>query len=207
MSLYSIRQALAALMVAVLVSACGGSGSAAPPPAGGITVTPGDGTATVTWVSTPDVKYWLFYAPSASISSTDWINVPGSRAILDVTSPYVVTGLANGYTYSFTVNARNGDGPGGPGTPSVTAVARPAGATWNAGDKLGSNTIRSITYGTSTADSLGYYMAVGDGGSTYRSSNGVSWTGIGAASATSMNAATYTLSKFMVVGNAGTISC
>ena len=73
------------------------------------------------------MKYWLFYAPSTSITSTDWINIPGSRALLNVTSPYVVTGLANGYTYSFTVNGRNGDGPGGAGNqfvdPHVGAVA------------------------------------------------------------------------------------
>ena len=131
MSFFSIRQALAAFCVAVMVSACGGSGSSAPPPAGGITVTPGDGTATVTWTSAPDVKYWLFYAPSTSITSTDWINIPGSRALLNVTSPYVVTGLANGYTYSFTVNGRNGDGPGGAGSPSVSIIPRPAGEFWS----------------------------------------------------------------------------
>ena len=77
----SLRQTLATLMVAVLVSACGGSGgSSAPAPSGGITVTPGDGTATISWTMTPGVKYWLFYAPNKTITSTDWINVPGSRA-------------------------------------------------------------------------------------------------------------------------------
>ena len=126
----SLRQSLATLMVAVLVSACGGSGgSSAPAPAGGITVTPGDGTATITWSMAPGVKYWLFYAPNKTITTTDWINVPGSRAVLDVTSPYVVTGLANGFTYYFTVNGRNGDGPGGPGSPTVSIVPRPAGET------------------------------------------------------------------------------
>lgn len=202
----SLRQTLAALMVAVLVSACGGSsGSSAPAPAGGITVTPGDGAATVTWTMVPGVKYWLFYAPSSTLSTTDWINVPGARAILDVTSPYVLTGLANGFNYSFTVNGRNGDGPGGPGSPTVTVVPRPAGATWKPGDTLGSNTIRSITYGTSS-DTVGYYFAVGDAGSTYRSTNGITWTGLPAVNvSTNMNAAVFSLSKFMAVGANGSI--
>ncbi len=202
----SLRQTLATLMVAVLVSACGGSGgSSAPPPAGGITVTPGDGAATVTWTMVPGVKYWLFYAPSSTISTTDWVNVPGARAILNVTSPYVLTGLANGFNYSFTVNGRNGDGPGGAGSPSVTIVPRPAGATWKPGTSLGSNTMRSITYGTST-DLVGYYFAVGDAGSTYRSTDGLTWTGLAAVNAsTSMHAAIYSLSKFIVVGTNGSI--
>ena len=205
MSFTSIRQALTAAVVAVLVSACGGSGSSAPPPTGGITVTPGDGTATVTWTAAPGVKYWLFYAPSSTISSVDWINIPGSRAILDVTSPYVLTGLANGYTYSFTVNGRNGDGPGGPGAPTVSIIPRPAGATWSSGSSMGANTMRSITYGISTADALGYYVSFGDAGSTYRSTNGITWNAIAPAASTQLNAAAYTLSKFIAVGDGGKI--
>jgi hypothetical protein len=205
MSFFSIRQAFAALCVAVLVSACGGNGSSAPPPAGGITVTPGDGTATVTWTSVPDVKYWLFYAPSTSITSTDWINIPGSRALLNVTSPYVVTGLANGYVYSFAVNARNGDGPGGAGTPSVSVVPRPAGEFWTPGSALGSNTIRNISYGTGS-DQLGYYFAVGDAGSTYRSTDGKAWTALPSAANSNLNASIFTFSKFIAVGSGGTIT-
>ena len=201
----SLRQTLATLMVAVLVSACGGSGSSAPPPAGGITVTPADGAATVTWTMVPGVNYWLFYAPSNTISTTDWINVPGARAILNVSSPYVLTGLANGFNYSFTVNGRNGDGPGGPGSPTMTVMPRPAGATWKAGTSLGSNTIRSITYGTG-ADAAGYYFAVGDAGSTYRSTDGITWAGLPAVNVgTNMNAAIFGLSKFIVVGANGNI--
>lgn len=206
MSFFSIRQAFAALCVAVLVSACGGNGSSAPPPVGGITVKPGDGTATITWTSAPGVKYWLFYAPSATISSTDWINIPGSRAIIDVTSPYVVTGLVNGYTYSFTVNGRNGDGPGGAGSPAVSIVPRPAGETWTVGGSLGTNTLRSMAYGVNSTDSLGYYVAVGDAGSTYRSTDGLTWTALASAANVNLNAVLYTLGKFIAVGASGTIT-
>ena len=201
----SLRQTLATLMVAVLVSACGGSGSSAPPPAGGITVVPGDGAATVTWEAVPDVKYWLFYAQSKTLNTADWTTVPGSRAILNATSPYVVTGLANGFSYSFTVNGRIGDGAGGPGSPTVTIIPRPAGANWKAGTTLGGSTMRSVAYGTA-ADTKGYYFAVGDGGGTYRSLDGLTWTGIPATTTTDPRAALFALSKFIVVGTNGSIS-
>lgn len=205
MSLSSVRQALAALFVAVLVSACGGSGSSAPAPVGGITVKPGDGTATVTWTMDPNVKYWVFYAPSTSISTSDWTTKLGSVAVMNVTSPYVVSGLANGYTYSFTVNGRTGDGPGGPGSPSVSIVPRPAGETWSAPVALGSNTLRSITYGTSSADSLGYYLAVGDAGAAFKSTTGLGFSAVAMPSTAPLHAVTYTLSKFIAVGAGGTI--
>ena len=147
-SIYSARPSWAALLVALAVSACGGSGGPATPPQGGITVTEGDGQATVSWTATPDVKYWIFYAPTTSIDTRNWINTASAQAILNTTTPYVITGLTNGTTYSFTLNGRTGDGAGGEGTPSVTIVPRLAGATWaNVNGNFGGNTIRSIGYG------------------------------------------------------------
>ncbi len=207
MLLSSIRQALAALLVAFLVSACGGSGGAAPPPTGGVTVTPGDGAVTVTWNAQPGVKYWIFYAPLSgnfsSITTDNWTQIPGSVAVLNVTSPYVVTGLSNGFTYAFTVNGRTGDGPGGPGTPSVSSVPRPAGASWQTLANVGSNTLRGITYGTSSADLLGYYLTVGDSGAAYRSVDGVTWSGLDVSGGATLNAATYTFGNFIAAGPGG----
>lgn len=205
MFLSSVRQALAALFVAVLVSACGGSGGSAPPPTGGITVVPGDGKATITWQMDPNVKYWVFYGAASSISTTTWTNIPGAVSVMNVTSPYVVTGLANGYTYSFTVNGRTGDGPGGPGAASVSVVPRPAGQTWSAAKQLGTNTLRSITYGFSSADSLGYYLAAGDGGSTFKSTDGLNFVAAGTVPNTNVQASIYTLGKFIAVGAGGII--
>jgi len=203
----SIRHVLAAFLVAVLVSACGGgAGSSAPPPTGGVTVTPGDGVVTLTWNADPGVKYWVFYAPANSINTTDWLSVPNSRAILDVTSPYVVTGLTNGYTYAFAINGRVGDGPGGPGSQSVTAIPRPAGETWSSVGGIGNANMRGIAYGINPADTLAYYLAVGDSGNTYRSTDGLAWAGMGPAANTDMYAAINTFGKFIVTGAGGTIT-
>ena len=206
MFLSSVRQALAALFVAVLVTACGGSGDPAPAPTGGIAVSPGDGKATVTWQMDPNVKYWVFYAPTTSaITTANWTNFPGSVAAMNVSSPYVVTGLVNGFTYGFTVNGRTGDAAGGPGSPSVSIIPRPAGATWSAPQVLGSNTLRGITYGLSTADSLGYYLAAGDNGSAFKSRDGLTFTAAASVPNTNVNAVIYNLSKYMAVGASGII--
>ena len=116
MTFHALRHMLAAFLVILLVAACGGSGDKAAPPSGGMTVTPGDGKVTVTWNADPNVKYWLFYAPGSKISTTDFITIPGAKALMNVSSPYVLTGLVNNYPYTFAMNGRTGDGPGGAGT-------------------------------------------------------------------------------------------
>lgn len=207
MLFFSIRQAFAALLVAMLVSACGG-GSSAPPPTGGITVKAGDSTATVSWVMEPNVQYWVFYAPVSTkfpaVSTTDWINIPGAQAFINVKSPFVIPGLVNGLQYSFTVNARTGDGPGGPGATAVTALPRPAGTVWAKGGDTGTNSLRALTYGVGT-DALGYYLTMGDNGSAYKSTTGLTWTAVPAATTAQINSNIYTLGRFVGVGNAGTI--
>lgn len=208
--IHSVRPLGAALLVALVVSACGGSGSSAPPPPGGITVQAGDGQATVSWTATPDAKYWIFYAPATSIDSRNWLNVPNSKAILNTTTPYVVTELTNGTSYSFTLNTRIGEGPGGEGTPSITIVPRLAGATWaSMGSNFGGNTIRSIGYGAGGSNDngeiLNYYVAVGDNGTAWRSSDGITWSSIPSPTSGKLNAISY-LGKHITVGAGGFIA-
>lgn len=215
MSLFTVRRALGLALISLLLSACGGRGSSAPPPVGGITVTPGDGQVVVTWVAEPGVEYWMFYAPTSSISTTSLSNTSGLRGLINVTSPYIVTGLANGQLYSFTLDGRYDGGPGGPGTPSVSAVPRPAGTTWTAGAAMGSADMRGLAWGAITApaaaSSSNYYLAAGASGALYQSTDGVTTAGLNWTQNTSsgitanLNAAVYTLGKFIVVGDAGSI--
>ena len=204
MILRTLRLGFAVVLFSCLVSACGGRGSSAPPPAGGITVVPGDGQVTVTWTPDPGVDYWLFYAPTSSISTTTLSSTPGHRGVINVTSPYVLTGLTNGVTYSFTMDGRISGGPGGPGTPSVSAIPRPAGTTWLAGGTMGATDMHGIAYGTAS-NAIAYYLSVGNGGAMYQSTDGVSWTVIPGGIAANLNAALYALGKFMTVGAAGNI--
>ncbi len=192
---------VAAILTGLLVSGCGSTGHSAPPPAS-VTAVAGDGMVTLSWPMDPGVEYWLFYANSTSISTTNWISIPSARSVIGATSPYVVTGLTNGVVYSFTINGRTGGGPGGDGTPSVSAIPRLAGTAsaslpvpWVAGSALGTSDLRGVTWGTA-------FVAVGANGAMYSSSDGTAWTALNSGIATNLNAATYR-TIYLAAGDGG----
>ncbi|MBI3525669.1 MAG: hypothetical protein HY066_14315 [Betaproteobacteria bacterium] len=189
---------IAAVLAAFSLAGCLNSGSSAPPPAAGLTLTPGDSQITVTWDMTPGVDYWLFYAPASSISPSNWSSVPGARAAISVTSPYALTGLFNGITYSVSLNGRIDGGPGGPGTPSVSAVPRLAGSVWSAGAPLGASNLHAATFG-------GSHIAAGLGGIMYTSSDGKSWTPLSAVTSKDLYAAKYVNGAYLAAGAGGTM--
>lgn len=206
MTFKSIRSRLTALFVTVFLAGCLGGGNSAPPPTG-VTVVPGDGQVTVSWVGDPNVQYWILYAPGNSISTED-TNLPaGYNWKLNVTSPYVITGLVNGRTYAFAMNGRTDNGPGGASTASVTAVPRPAGGYWTAGAAAGINDLKGLTYGTSSDTSVNY-LAVGANNAMYKSLDGVSWTALTSPTAptlTNFTAAQYGLGYFLAAATNGNI--
>ena len=116
---------LASIANAAALVSCGNKGSEADPPPD-FTAIPGDGIVTIAFTAAPGVDYWLFYAPGTSVTTSNWSSI-GGMAVINVTSPYTVTGLANNTTYSFTVNGRKSGGPGGPGAPTKVATPRLAG--------------------------------------------------------------------------------
>jgi fibronectin type 3 domain-containing protein len=71
----------------------------------GITVTAGDGQATVAWSPvTGATSYSIYYATSAGVTT-----VTGTPFV-NAATPQVITGLTNGTTYYFVVVAQNGSG-------------------------------------------------------------------------------------------------
>jgi hypothetical protein len=182
---------IAAILAGLLVAGCGSSGHSADPPVNGINLVAGDGIITASWVMDPGVDYWVFFGPSPSISTSNWTTIPGSRSAINVSSPFVATGLLNGTLYSFTVNGRTNGGPGGPGTPSVSAIPRLAGtatatlpAPWSAGAALGANDLRGVTWGT-------VFVAAGANGAMFSSTDGATWTALNSGVATNLNAAVF----------------
>jgi hypothetical protein len=201
MFLRSLKLFIAALFTLAALVACGGGGSAAPA-ATGLKVTPGEGSATVTWDMVPGVEYWLFYAPTANIpadssATQKWIGLVGGGALINVSSPYVVSGLVNGTSYSFTINGRTDGGPGGPGAAPVAATPRIAGSTWTAGTPPTSKDLRSVTFGTT-------YVAAGTGGAMYSSADGATWNAINYTTGSNLNGASY-LSTYKLVGDGGVV--
>jgi hypothetical protein len=205
----SLWRLIATFLLALLVTACGGGngGSAAAPT--DFKATPGNGQVTIAWTAQPGVEYWMMYAQTAM--PIDIKNPPSNHVwATNITSPYVISGLTNGLTYSFAMNARTGGGKGGDQSASVSALPRYAGANWIPGTGLAASDWRGVAYGTSTADSLNYFMAVSYGGTVYKALDSVSlslsgygWTPVSAAPSLTYKAAINAFSKYIAVGAVG----
>jgi hypothetical protein len=200
---------VAAILAGLLVAACGGRGNSAAPPAS-LDAVAGDGIVTVSWPMESGVDYWMFYANSPSISTSNWTTIPGSKSVIGAVSPFVATGLSNGAVYSFTINGRVNGGPGGEGTPSVSAIPRLAGtvtanlpAPWSAGAALGPNDLRGVTFGTVVvAGSV--FVAVGANGVMFSSTDGTKWTPLISGVTTNLNAAVFR-GAFLAAGDGGAL--
>lgn len=191
-----IAAILMALGAALFLSGCEVGSTAEPPEAVEVQAIAGDGSVTLTWEMTPGVEYWAFSAAADVITPENCSSLPECKTILSVTSPLVVSGLTNGTTYSFTINGRIDGGAGGPGSASVSAVPRMAGATWNAGAALGTADLHGVTYGAA-------FLAVGAGGALLSSTNAIEWTALPSGVATDLSAAVYGNSSYVVAGKGG----
>ena len=197
-----IKLLLSVLLATTLVLACGGD--SAPAPAAGITVTVAESSVTVRWNMDVGVDYWLFYGPTnltpADTSTMNgWIGLPGGGTLTNVSSPYVVTGLADGVSYSFSVNGRTNSGPGGAGSPPVAVTPRLAGATWTTAQAVSVSDLRCVTSNGSTS-----YIAAGTGGAMFLSADGSTWNAINYQTSNRLNAAIYQ-GGYRLVGDGGLI--
>ncbi|HUY02534.1 MAG TPA: hypothetical protein VMV33_04550 [Rhodocyclaceae bacterium] len=199
-----------AIAAALVLASCNVTnlGSSADAPTD-VVVKAGDGSATLTWTMQPGVQYWLFRAAVPGITTANWTTLPEARAIINATSPQLVTGLVNGENYSFTINARTDNGPGGAGSPALAATPRLAGNAWSLGTPLGSGQLNAVTYGvetdTTTGNIVPHYVAVGAGGAMYSSLDGLTWTAINYAVGTNLNAATFSGTVYLAAGDGGTM--
>ncbi len=180
----------------------GGSSSAAPPT--NVAVVAKDSRVVVTWDMQPGVQYWIWKAAAADVTPQTCSQLPLCTTLINVSSPATISGLTNGTLYSFSVNSRINGGPGGAGSPAVSATPRLAGATWSSGTALGSSALRGVTYGA-------MFVAVGDGGQSYSgtlnsSINGITWTPLTNVPST-LNAVNYdgAHAKYLSVGTNGTV--
>jgi len=212
MRLQSFKVIASLLVAAAIMVGCGG-GSPAPAPAN-LKAVPTESTVTLTWDATPGVEYWVFYAPTVyapadNSNMSRWFNLPGGAVVLNVSSPYTLTGLGNGVGYSFTVNGRTGGGPGGPAANTVTASPRMGGSIWTPAAAASTQNLRGATYG-------GTYVAVGNGGTILSSTNATAWTAVTSPTTQTLNGVSYfpvaatvngvatTVPNYLAVGDAGT---
>lgn len=161
-------------------------------------VTPGDGRVTITWNDDPGLTYWVFAARASKITPDDYASFPESRLLWPVRSGLVLTGLTNGETYAFTINATRNGSPASPAAPSVAVVPRLAGDSWVAGGTAGSNHLNEAL------NLSGLIVAVGDGGALYSTLLGDTWTARVSGSTVNLRSALYDGARLLVVGDNGT---
>jgi hypothetical protein len=222
-----------ALLLSVLVAACGGKGQSAGPPTDLTVQSNGDTQVTLNWTPQSGVQYWVLCAPGSTIDSKSWASTVGGNAYSSsrdgagiyngdtslagqlVTPPFNVTGLRNDVQYAFTVNARTDGGPGGTGATPVSVTPRLAGQTWaTLGALPNAASIRAMAYGAlasplNAAYSAFVFVAVGEGGAVYSSAdNQKTWTSRSlpaTAAGRQLNDVTFAFGRFIAVGEAGTI--
>lgn len=182
------------LGAALLITGCDMGSSASPP--GEVKVVAGDGSVTLTWEMEPGVEYWVFSAAAEGVTPENCSSLPECKTVMGAVSPQVVSGLANGTTYSFTINGRIDGGPGGPGSASVSAVPRVAGNVWTEGTSPGLAALRGVTYGAS-------FLAVGSGGAMYTSPDASSWVALASGISGDLNAAVYGNAAYIAAGAGG----
>jgi hypothetical protein len=171
---------VAATLVALSVLAgCGSNGDPAPAPTGVATVA-SDGTVTVTWNDDTSVSYWLFVSSDARLTTENFTTLTDVRVLRNVRSPYVLCGNPNGLPLYFTLNGRTDGGPGGPGTPTQSAVPRSAGDAWTAGTAPSAdiNAVAFVPLTTCLINALptGIFVAAGPGGTLASSTDGRTFT-------------------------------
>lgn len=203
---------LVSAILSLVLVACGGKGESATPPTN-FTATAGDGQVTLTWVDTPGVEYWVFYAPGTLAAGQDILQATGHKSVSKVTSPLILV-LPNATAYSFTIDGRTGGGPGGAKASFQYATPRPAGNTWRAAtlNTASSNTFRALTFGQDASGAFDF-LAVGDMRTLYykasTAADADNWTQISSAtsivSTANLTAATYSSGRFLVGDSNGNI--
>lgn len=189
-------------VAALLLLGCGGKGSSAPAP-NNVTVEAKDSRIVVTWDMESGVEYWLWKAAGDGVTPQNCSAMLYCSTLPGATSPTSVYGLANGTVYSFSINSRIDNGPGGSGSASISATPRLAGATWTVGTAQGADALRGVAYGNSK------FVAVGDANTLLSSTDGSTWSALTspAVAGTNLNAVVYNagLVRHYVAGQGGVI--
>jgi hypothetical protein len=193
------------VLSALVIAACNGisSGGSKPDTPTNVKVVSGDSSVTVTWDMQSGIEYWIFSAAAPSISTDNWTSLPQARVTRNASSPQVISGLTNGTVYSFTVNGRRDNGPGGEGSPSISAIPRVAGQSWFVGTPLPSASLNGLTFLGLTVPGL--FTTVGAGGTIFTSSDAVSWTARTSGVTTDLFGITFGSARYIAVGRGGLI--
>jgi hypothetical protein len=203
---------LLAAVVAIYLQGCFGSGGNSASAPTGIHIEPKDSRVVVTWNESSGVEYWIYAASGVGVTPENCSSMTSCKVAIKATSPASISNLVNGYSYSFSINARSNGGPGGPGSSAISETPRMSGAAWNVGSVTGPSDLYGVTYGAADAK----FVATGASGALF---SGLVWwdsTGTGKISWTPMtnpmSGTTFyavnrdaTHAKYLAVGQGGAV--
>src|SRR5262249_19513612 len=131
----------------------------------GVIVAPGDGAVIVSWLTEPELTYWIFYQPGDSVTAAG----TGSKAVRGASSPRGVLNLVNGTKYAFVMNATHNDSAAGPSSLVVLQTPRLAGADWFPGTPLGTppQNLKSLAFIGSRVVAVGDAATIFAGDTNY----------------------------------------
>lgn len=193
------------LLSVILFTACSKEDSPTAAPANAAAAA-GENLAAVSWDTTPEITYWVYYKLGTSVDSQNYDGI-----FYNVISPYLVRNLSNGSEYAFTVTSSHKGSPVGPFSPVLTATPRLLSPTvaWTDGTPFTSNTLNGIAYGANI------YVTVGDAGSlfvaqySYGEAGGVTaWnpaTTLPITTATNLTSVLFDGIRFLALGSDGSV--
>ncbi len=194
---------IAALLAALAVVGCGGGSSASAPT--NVVAVAHDSSATIVWDMESNVEYWLWLAAAPTVSSDTCANTAGCVIRRGVSSPYLLSGLVNGTTYSAVINGRINGGAGGPDGAPVTFTPKAAGSSWKVGTPLGTANLLAVAYTPATTTTGPTFVTVGQGGTIFSSADALVWTARTSNVTANLNAVVFAGTQFVAVGDGGTI--
>ena len=193
----------AAIIAALIFAGCGGGNPPSAP--ANVTVAVHDSSALVSWTVESGIEYWVWYAALANITEQSCVSALNCTIHRGVTSPFLISGLINGTTYSVFVNGASKGSPVGASSATMSFVPKVAGAIWSAGAPLGASNLLGLGFTPATATAGSTFVTVGTGGSIFSSANATTWTAATSNVAVNLNAVLYGHATFVVVGDSGVI--
>jgi photosystem II stability/assembly factor-like uncharacterized protein len=137
-----------------------------------LTPTPGESLVVLDWDVISGRSYWIFYQQGTNTDLEDFENI-----LTPVTPPYIVTGLANGTQYAFSVTSSQNGSKVGPFSSVVTETPRllSSAIAWTDGGSLTGSVedLFSIAFGNNAYVTVGEAATLFVGPYNYTDTGGV----------------------------------
>ena len=194
---------LGILFLSLLLVACGGMQDPPKTAPANVTVSAGENLVAVNWDTKPGLNYWIYSKQGTEVSQDDY-----DLLLINVTPPYLVTGLENGTEYAVAVTSFHDGSPAGPFSAAQSAIPRllSPSVPWTVGTSLTTDNLSSIAFGNNLYVTVGDSATVFFGEYSYISDNGVTAWNLPTTlpvTTTDLSSVEFTGSRFAALGTDG----